>query len=739
MAQDLARLAAYFGIASEYYDIWGERHVTTKPTYRALLRAMHVAIDDDDPATLADRLEDDAWTNPLPPVLVVCGGAPIPIQLNLPASVSCRSCHWTLTLEGGEVRHGEFVAETLPRLGERMLHDVCYRRFALELPPLDTTGYHRLELEWPETETCPTMPLIIVPATCYQPESIREGRVWGPAVQLYGLRSSRNWGIGDFSDLRDLVSFTADAGGAIVGVNPLHALFPDDPGHISPYSPSSRTFVNTLYLDVEAVPEYGECSGAQGLVASVDFQARLRSQRGGDLIDHAAVAAAKLEVLRLVYRHFRERHLDADSARAMAFRRFREAGGEPLEQLARFEAIQAYLSAQDRKIWGWPAWPEKYGDPDSPAVAEFAVTHADEVTFQAWLQWLADDQLAAVGHESLQRGLGIGLYLDLAVGASPGGAETWRWQRVFADVHVGAPPDDFSLRGQDWGVPAFVPHLLRESAYAPLVELLRANMRHAGALRIDHVMGLTRLFWVPAGGAPADGTYVAYPMEELLGIVALESQRNRCLVVGEDLGTVPDGLRARLAERGLLSYRPLLFERNGAGGFKPPESYPRQSLVCASTHDLPTLAGMWSGADLAARSALGLLPSAQQHEALLAARAQDRARLLAALAHERLLPEGNNIAPDLIPRLDHPLVMAIHAYLARAPSQVLMVQPEDILGMESQANLPGSHDDQHPNWRRRLPLDIEDWRRDRRFIELRDTLQREHRSAAPFHGTTIAA
>lgn len=734
MAEDLAGLAAHYGIASEYYDIWGERHVTTELTRRVLLRAMHVPVDDEGPSALLDHLQNDAWIRPLPPVLIVRSGAPIRLDLNLPVRVSCSPCRWTLTLEDGDVRRGQFAADTLPRLGENNVGGIAYRRYALELPPLDTTGYHRFGLEYPDTNSCLTMPLIIVPAACYQPESIRgEGRVWGLAVQLYGLRSNRNWGIGDFTDLRGLVNFTADYGGAIVGVNPLHALFGHDAGHVSPYSPSSRAFVNALYLDVEAIPEFLECEAAQALVASTEFRARQQCQRAGELVDYAAVAAAKLEVLRLVYRHFRERHLNAGSERAVAFRRYLDAGGTALEQLARFEAIQAWMYALDRAIWGWPVWPEKYRDPDSPAVAEFAVAHADAVTFHAWLQWLADDQLAEVGREALRRGLGIGLYLDLAVGASPGGAETWRWQRVFADAHAGAPPDDFSLQGQDWGVPAFVPHLLREAAYAPLVELLRANMRHAGALRIDHVMGLVRLFWVPAGGTPGEGTYVAYPLEELLGIIALESQRNRCLVVGEDLGTVPDGLRPRLAECGLLSYRPMLFERDGTGGFKPPGAYPRQSLVCAGTHDLPTLAGMWSGADLSARSALGLFPSTRQHEALLAERAEDRTRLLAALAHEQLLPAGYSGDPDRVPRLDHRLVMAIHAYLARTPSQVLMVQPEDVLGVEPQANLPGSRDDQHPNWHRRLPLGIDGWRDDQRFIDLQDVLRREHRSTVAPH------
>lgn len=721
----LRALSERCGIAAQYHNIWGELHATSTETRRALLAAMHLPIDTTDPATLLERLEDDEWRHLLPPVRVVRRGEVIRIKITLPVDGCGKSCKWTLRLEGGEAYSGEFVAVESPQLGERQVHDLTYRRVALELPPLDETGYHRFELHLSGGDEHLAMPLIVVPAACYQPDAIRgEGRVWGPAVQLYGLRSRRNWGIGDFTDLRNLVDLTADAGGGIVGVNPLHALFPHEPARISPYSPSSRAFVNVLYIDVEAIPEFGDCEAARALVASDGFQARLRRQRAANLVDYPAVAAAKREVLDLVYAHFVEHHLGKGSERAKSFSDFRAAGGEALEQLGRFEALQAHFFAADPSVWGWPAWPEPYRDPDAPAVAEFAATHADAVRFHVWLQWLADEQLAEVGRRAWRRGLGVGLYADLAVGANPGGAETWRWQRVFANAHVGAPPDDFSLLGQDWGVPPFAPRLLRDAAYAPLTELLRLAMRHAGALRIDHVMGLLRLFWVPPGNSAKEGAYVAYPIEDMLGIVALESERNRCLVIGEDLGTVPDGLRERLAANGFLSYHPFLFERVAGGAFKPPAEYKRQALACASTHDLPTLAGLWKGSDLDARTALGLFPSEQQREALLAARSQDRAHLLAALEREHLLPDGTGVDPVSVPEFSPPLARAVHAYLARTPAQVLVVQPEDIFGVADQANLPGTRDDQHPNWSRRLPLDLEDWRADARFIQTAEMLLR---------------
>ncbi len=739
----LHALAAHCGIADEYYDIWGNRHPTSDETRRALLAAMHLPVPERDAADILRALEDEGWQQPLPPVLIVRCGEKIDIPLSLPAETIDAPWRWTLRLENGETRSGELLPRHLPHSEQRRLASADFWRrskpteffrHVFELPGIETPGYHRFELEASSGERDATT-LIVVPPTCFQPEAIQnDKRVWGPAVQLYGIRSHRNWGIGDFGDLRQLVDLTADAGGGIVGTNPLHALFPDNPVHISPYSPSSRSALNILYLDVEALPEFAECTDAQALVASPAFQAQLHALRAAELVDYPSVAAAKRETLDLLWRHFRERHIAQDSERAQAFRRFRELAGKPLERLARFEALQAHFRAQDSSIWGWPVWPEEYRDPDGPAVAAFTTDHADAVSYHAWLQWSADSQLTEIGRQSWRRGLGIGLYADLAVGANPGGADAWSWQGIYADgAYAGAPPDDFNLHGQEWGLPPFVPHRLRAAAYAPFIEMLRANMKHAGALRIDHVMGLTRIFWVPAGQLASEGSYVNYPLEDLLGIVALESQRNQCLVIGEDLGTVPEGFRPRLAEADFLAYRPFLFERSSDGSFKPPADYDRQALVAASTHDLPTLAGLWLGRDIDRRTELHLFPTEELRERIIVERAQDRARLLVALERESLLPEGMGIHPVSVPELTPAIVTAIHAFLARTPCQVLAVQPEDIFGQVEQPNLPGSPDDRHPNWRRRMSLDLEDWAADERFLSLADTLRRERGSAVSPH------
>jgi len=727
----LAALAARCGIASVYEDIWGKRHVTSDRTRRALLDAMHFPTDAD-PAVLLNELEHDTWRRPLPPVKVVRADEPIVVPLSLPMSLAGRRQRWVLTAEEGNAQSGLFVPTELAHLGERELDGVNFRRVELSLPPLVACGYYRLEIEQPgqEGNSQAAMTLIVAPPTCYQPAAVQgEGRVWGLTVQLYGLRSRRNWGIGDFSDLRSVVDLTADAGGAVVGINPLHALFPDDPSRFSPYSPSNRCFINILYLDVEAVPEFAECQAARRLVASERFQARLRRLRANDEVGYPDVSSAKREVLAVLYRDFRDHHLAADTERAHAFRQFQEQGGAALEAHARYEALQEHFRRQDSAVWGWPVWPLAYRDPQAPAVAAFAVEHAAEVEFFTWLQWLADEQLALVGRQSAHRGLGVGLYQDLALGVNPAGSEAWGAQGVLASgAYAGAPPDVINSVGQDWGLPPFVPHRLHEAAYAPFIDVLRANMRHSGALRIDHAMALTRVFWVPAGLTPAHGAYVAYPLEDMLGIVALESQRNRCLVIGEDLGTVPDGFRESLAAAGVLSYCPFLFGRTGHGDFQPPAAYPRQALVATSTHDLPTLRGFWKGSDLDARAALQLFAAEDQHGAMVMERAQDRARVLLALERERLLPDSVSIDPVTVPDLTAPFIVALHVFLARAPAQVLVVQPEDILGVVEQANLPGSLDHQHANWQRRLPLDLEDWRADGRFSAVAEALRHERAS-----------
>lgn len=555
-------------------------------------------------------------------------------------------------------------------------------------------GYYRLESLGGEAF------VVVAPPRCWAPAGLRAGeRWWGFSAQLYALRSDDNWGIGDFGDLRELVELAAAQGAAFVGLSPLHALFPHAPEQATPYSPSSRLALNPLFIDVPGVPEFARCAAAQALVAGAAFQQRLRSLRESPQVRYAAVAAAKHEVLRLLWAQFRA---DGRGPRQRAFDDFRREREGTLGWHALWEAIQCQLHAGDPSVWGWPVWPEALQRHDGPEARAFAQRHADEVAYRFWLQWLAHEQLAQAQRHA-RRAMPLGLYCDLAVGANDGGSETWVGRDLFATgLRVGAPPDPLNAIGQDWGLPPVNPLALQAARFAPFIGLMRAVMRHAGALRMDHVMALMRLFWI----SPEGGTYVRYPLHALLAILAVESHRQRCLVIGEDLGNVAPEMREAMRARGLLSYRTLLFERDEDGRFRAPREWEPQALAVLSTHDLPTLAGFWTGDDIETQARLGLLPGEDGHAQAVLARAQDRARLLLALDAEGLLPDGLSVHPTSLPEVDHRLSAAVHAYLARTPCWLAAVQLEDACGQCRQVNVPGTTEAVHPNWRLRLPVPL---------------------------------
>lgn len=723
----LDQLCKACGIATEYEDAWGERHAVSNESKRALLAAMDVEATS--LAHMQEALhqhEARAWRRVLPPVQVVAEQQAIAITITVTARQASLPMTWRLTQENGEQHAGEVNSAQFERHDEQDIDGERGLRGHYALPVQPPPGYHVLEVSGGAEPQ--RMCLIVTPAHCYQPPALQQGaRLWGLSVQLYGLRSQRNWGMGDFTDLKTLADLAAELGADMVGVNPLHALYTRNPKHASPYSPSSRLFLNVLYIDVEAVAEMNDCTEARNAVADQDFQAALRALRAAEIVDYPAVAAHKLRVLELLYRCFRARHLDTTSARGREFRQYQSTQGEPLRLYALFESLHEHFYATDPEMWGWPVWPQPYRDPRSEEVAAFAAEKASRIEFFEYLQWLAEQQLDAAGRRSLERRLAVGVYTDLAVGVDGGGAEVWSNPSFYAlDARLGAPPDEFNLKGQNWGLPPLKPHALSESAYAPYIATLRRNMRHAGALRIDHVMGLLRLFWVPAGRPPEDGSYVTYPFQDLLGILALESRRNRCLVIGEDLGTVPGEVREALQRVGVLSYRLLYFEKDGEGDFIPPAEFPEQALVAITTHDLPPLSAFWRGTDIERRAELGLFPNEAVRRQQIVNRAQDRARLLLALEGEGLLPAGLKPDPIAASEMSEELMLAVHAYLARSASRLMIVQPEDIFGQSEQVNLPGTTD-KYPNWRRKLALNLNAWRGDTRVQSLARRL-RETRS-----------
>ncbi|MEK8088392.1 4-alpha-glucanotransferase [Thermithiobacillus plumbiphilus] len=724
----LDQLCRMSGISPSYADVWGKIHEAKPEHIRSLLAAMGIAADDPEALQASlETLESRNWQRILPNARVVReSGAPFVIPVTLTSNDPEFRLIWTLQRESGESEGAEIRLADLEHEAERDIDGVRYHRYLLRLPVNPGWGYHRLAVSPRDYPPGDSMSLIVTPDRCYEPAALHSGeRVWGFAVQLYTLRSARNWGMGDFTDLKNLVGIAHELGANVIGLNPLHALYPHNPGHISPYSPSSRLFLNLLYLDVEAIPDFEESALARELVQMPGFQERLAQLRETELVDYRQVAELKLQVLEILYRHFRECHLQQETSRGQAFRAFQTEGGPVLHRQALFEALQEEFYRADSNIWGWPVWPEPFRHPDAPEVAQFAADNVDRVEYYQYLHWLTQEQLGTAAMECLRLGYKVGIYQDLAVSVDRGGAEAWGNQHLYAlTASIGAPPDELALQGQDWGLPPLVPDRLRESAYTPYIATLRANMRHAGALRIDHVMALLRLYWIPPQASAAEGIYVHYPLQDLLGILALESQRNQCMVIGEDLGTVPEEIREALGPLGVLSYRLLLFEKDEQGNFNPPDSYPRQALIAVSTHDLPTLAGYWEGVDLALREKLKLFPTEELRQSQTEGREKERAGLLKALDEAGLLPEGYSTDPAEISELTPALVQAIHAFLARSPSSLMVIQPEDMLGQRQQVNLPGTVD-QYPNWQRKLTLTLEAFLQDDRVRQLTQAMCQE--------------
>jgi 4-alpha-glucanotransferase len=595
----------------------------------------------------------------------------------------------------------------------------------LPLPPDLPVGQHTLSVQFRPghaDEISGRTQLIVCPTQCYEPEVIEQGaRVWGIAVQLYTLRTSNNWGIGDFRDLRTLIDAAAPLHCSVIGLNPLHALMPCEPEHCSPYSPSNREFLNVLYIAVEDVPEYETA----GVKVANELLAELRAT---PVVDYVRVAHTKLAGLRKLYAHFREHELAVGTARAQSFLEFVEHGGEPLCLHATYDALDEYLRARHAEHRGWLSWPDEYRDASSVAVQRFAEEHIVQVEFYLYLQWNAQAQLATAQRCALDRGMRIGLYGDVAVGANPAGSETWSNQRLYRrDAAIGAPPDPLALKGQDWGIPPQDPLELREQAYAPFSTLLENNMLPVAALRLDHVMSLFRLWWVPKNHSATEGVYVHYPLEELAAVLALESHRHRCVVIGEDLGTVPDEVRHEIQRRHIYSYKVLLFEKESDGRFKAPSAYESRALATVTTHDLPTLRGWWDGLDLALRDELNLYPNEEIRLETRSGREHDRIAMMEALVTEGLWHWQSS---EPLPPYSIALARAIHCYLALSRANLALLQIEDLIGMTDPVNVPGTHTE-HPNWQRKVTADLTDIFTRQEVREMLSAVDRARRGENP--------
>ncbi|KGN43097.1 4-alpha-glucanotransferase [Knoellia aerolata] len=672
----LLELARAHGVATDFHDWKGAHTVITEETLRAVLGALGVDAGTPDAvsASLADAA-DREWRRTLP-ATVVCREAWTPwIHAHVPHGSSVRL---TVELEDGGARD---VPQVERWVHPRVIDGREVGEATFELPGDLPTGWHRLVAHLdadPVAAGTEISTLVVTPARLELPETLRHGGVTGLMTQIYQVRSAGSWGIGDLADLGDLASWAAtELGAEFVLVNPLHAAEPVPPMEASPYLPSTRRFVNPIYLRVEDIPEVVRLDAA-ARTRMEELATEARALNTTDTIDRDAAWAAKREALALVHA------VGLEGRRARDFERFREREGEGLATFATWCALA------DRHGLPWSQWPSEYHDPTSPAVAEFTKSQEDLVRFHMWLQWLLDRQLGEVQREATAAGMSLGVIHDLAVGVSPGGADSWGLADALAlGVTVGAPPDQFNQLGQNWSQPPWHPERLAELGYAPFRDMVRTVLRDSGGVRVDHVIGLFRLWWIPKGLTPADGTYVTYDHEALIGILCLEAQRAGAVVIGEDLGVVPANARDYLHERGVLGTSIMWFETTD-GAPTPPERYRELCLSSVTTHDLPPTAGFLALEHVDIRERLGLLtrPVAEER----AVEEQSIAQVRDALVARGWLEPGAGV----------PSVMeAMHRWLGHTPSALLAISLADAVGDRRAINQPGTADE-YPNWR--LPL-----------------------------------
>jgi 4-alpha-glucanotransferase len=701
----LHRAASEWGVEREFYDIFGHHHVASAGTEAKILASLGLCVSSKEEVDAARRRHFLEQAEPPLQKTVVISERENAVELTLPASEKLEGT-LELELEGGATIHLDSPLDRLTPLRNLELDGRTWTVFRLPLPDETPLGYHKLRL-LVDGKPAVESRVIVCPDRAYLPHRLEHGgRIAGFAATLWGLRSARNWGCGDFTDLHALIDWVVDdLGGSFIALNPLHIIHNRFPYNSSPYLPLSIFYKNFIYTDIERVPEFKDCAVAQRALASASVQKEIAELRAAEFVEYERVSHLKKRFLKALYRQFLQAS-KSGSARAQAFREYTAREGEPLERFALYCALDEILHKQDRNRWTWLDWPREYHDPNSEAARQFSQQHRITVDFYKYIQFVTEEQLAAEQDYAKQRGMEIGLYHDLALATDSCGSDLWAYRNFYVTgCRVGSPPDAFSPKGQDWAFPPPNTIAHRENGY----ELFRASIqkivRHGGALRIDHVMRLFRLFWIPDGVEAQDGVYVKDNAIDLLRILALESVRSKNIIVGEDLGTVTDEMRETLARFGILSYRLLYFEKRRDESFKSSAEYPRHALVASTTHDLPTIAGFWTGRDIEARRAAGLADE-QGYYSQMEDRRREKQRLLDLLHSEGLIPDGYPRNAVEIPELDGVLHNASIGFLAQTRSALLLLNQEDLTKETEQQNLPGSTA-QYPNWRRKMKWDVE--------------------------------
>ncbi|MBA6390653.1 4-alpha-glucanotransferase [Colwellia sp. BRX10-3] len=710
----IEQLADIVGFHPSYTGAFGDQVHAKDQAKRALLKAMGFELDDESLTKSIALLNQSQWTNILPVVHIAkLEEQQHAIKVSLP-KIGKLVLNWKVTPEvGSEIGNevvGSINVDDMPVIAETTIAKTQYCQYLLILPTVEQ-GYYQLTISFGEAQA--SCPLIYAPKTCYSPQTASVNKVWGYTAQLYSLRSKSNWGMGDFTDLGKLVEKSAQQQAATIGLNPLHPLYQQNPAHRSPYSPSSRCFLNPLYIDVSKIPNYDFCELAQETVNNTAFQQNIANAKASKLVDYPAVAKLKFEITELLFEDFYLNQSNAnktDCYKKMSaeFDHFKQINGHDLQRFATFDTLYEHFNLADENVYGWPDWPKSFQDPDSEDVHKFKLSHAKRIEYFCFVQWVAHKQLSEVAQQTIDKDMAIGLYLDLAVGCDGSGFDVWSDKEVYvAGASIGAPPDGMNPLGQNWGLTPINPVALQKQGYQPLVKALRSSMQYAGALRIDHILGLMRQYWVAPGMEADEGVYISFPWDDILRIISLESRRNNCVVIGEDLGNVPEGFSETIQNSGLLSFKVLFFERWESGLFKRPDNFPTQSIVTIATHDTSTLAGWWQGRDLQWRQQLNLYPNDEAGHADRNARASERENLIAALNDLQVIDMSK--APQLDPAvMNTELSIGVQKYLAASPSHIQLIPLEDALEIPEQVNIPGTID-QHPNWLQKLPVSLEDF------------------------------
>jgi 4-alpha-glucanotransferase len=702
MTSSLQKLADTIGILTSYTDACNQEHEIEDNVIRLLAEKLgYKAGNEEEIARSIELYHKKRWQKTLESISVV-EQKDIWFDVVLPENHDTSDLKLRLRYRGNE-RSFEPGFGVFDEGGRYTIGHTVYKKVVVKINGRLEVGYYEIELETGSKKYKSV--LAVAPEKCYANETLEKERLWGFAVQLYSLNSSRNWGIGDFTDLYNLVDICKRSGADVIGLNPLNVLSHDFPEDASPYGSVSRLFLNPIYIDVEKVPGFTP----EDMASCRDKVAGLRDS---ELIQYTPVYELKITMLEKLYRRMLQ---DKKSPYYADYEAYCRRKGAELDKLALFQALS---EERAHTVWGgWKAWEEEYRNSNSRAVAEYAKKHHERIGFFKYLQFEAERQFDAVKKHIDEQGLKIGLYRDLAVGVCQNSAELWGdYETFIKDAGAGAPPDELFCNGQNWGLGAFHPEVLKERAYEPYIKVLRANMHNAGALRIDHAMGLMRLFVIL--NQEECGSYVLYNFADMLNILAIESWLNRCTIVGESIGIVPEGFIEKMAEKNIGSLSVLWVERPlGSSDFKSPSEYPAKAFASVGTHDMPPLKMWWFGYEIAEKHKLGIYTEEQMnwcyHE-----RELERRKLLFALDSNAVWPEDKPRRGDYLYGEAYPegIEEAVHRFVARAPSEVFLSQLEDILHVEKMQNVPGIDRDQHPNWRRKLPVRLENLESDIAYV-----------------------